>query len=589
MIVYDSHHHSAPVDISHAIWSPDCEARDALAFILNECFVNNMFCIDLLNDHQVVHCNASCEDWRDALLIHLLKGMCILVPSSPSCKVVAQDSLSSAHLSYVLCRLLLSAYQNHQINVCEFTLCCASVDIHPAADCSGSGRKLEGKLEQWLKARKPIVECAADVFASINKLHKLSISSLTFLASLHDIRFDSTVKEVQCDAILSHLVTGACSHAGGCLCSSTRSAFPVSPRSSKTGGLQLHILKGILKSVNRKAFLRVLHVLDISHSPDDTIKTFRSLLRSHCASLCVQMKKTSLRAQDSNLPDVREASLESVVSNWPQRVSYVEKANMIHDFRSLTSSKVLKSFTCASCAKCMRDINRTDIPILDINLDLLRIPVSSAPGVPPLPFTDGPLCGVLVDPSGVLQQSDGSTCLSLCPSCRSALSRNKLPRFSLANLNVIGPVPPELKDLTLVEELIVACCRAKLCIVKLQDHRNDIELPTIQRGIKGHVIVFPQHPETVSKVMPSSLSDITTLVCVIFCGSTKPTLQWLKEKARPLVVRRGVVLKALQWLRTTIHYIKMLLSMVREYQHCQRRMYFNTALNTSLCLQHLMR
>ena len=45
--------------------------------------------------------------------------------------------------------------------------------------------------------------------------------------------------------------------------------------------------------------------------------------------------------------------------------------------------------------------------------------------------------------------------------------------------------------------------------------------------------------------MPAPLSDIITLVCVIFCGSAKPTLQWLKEKAHPLVVRREAVLKAL--------------------------------------------
>jgi hypothetical protein len=35
---------------------------------------------------------------------------------------------------------------------------------------------------------------------------------------------------------------------------------------------------------------------------------------------------------------------------------------------------------------------------------------------------------------------------------------------------------------------------------------------------------------------------------VLFCGSTIPTSQWLKEKARPLVVRREVVLTVLRWL-----------------------------------------
>lgn len=127
--------------------------------------------------------------------------------------------------------------------------------------------------------------------------------------------------------------------------------------------------------------------------------------------------------------------------------------------------------------------------------------------------------------------------------------RGKLPRFVLANLNVIGAVPPELRSLTLVEELIISRCRAKFCIVKLQDYNNDVDLPTVQRGIKGHVIVFPQHPENLPDVMPPAISDIIAPICILFCGSTIPTSQWLKEKAHLLVVRHEVVLKALHWLR----------------------------------------
>ena len=97
---------------------------------------------------------------------------------------------------------------------------------------------------------------------------------------------------------------------------------------------------------------------------------------------------------------------------------------------------------------------------MDINLDILRHPASIAPDIscngPPMPFTDGPLRGILIDSTGVSCDSNNMTCLALCPPCKSALSRNTLPRLSLANLNVIGPVPPELGDLTLVEEIIVA-------------------------------------------------------------------------------------------------------------------------------------
>ena len=58
---------------------------------------------------------------------------------------------------------------------------------------------------------------------------------------------------------------------------------------------------------------------------------------------------------------------------------------------------------------------------------------------------EGPLKGILIDPTGALHNGEGSTCLALCPPCKSALARNKLPRLSLAKLNVIGAVPPDLK------------------------------------------------------------------------------------------------------------------------------------------------
>jgi len=155
---------------------------------------------------------------------------------------------------------------------------------------------------------------------------------------------------------------------------------------------------------------------------------------------------------------------------------------MIHEFRSSTSLDALRPFTCASCAERVRGTKWSDVPLIDINLELLRPPLQTTPNVgciaPPMAFADNPLEGVLVERGGVFCDDAHGMYLALCPPCKSALSRNRLPRFSLANLNVVGPVPAELKDLTLVEEIIVARCRAKLCIIKLQDHRDDVELPT---------------------------------------------------------------------------------------------------------------
>ena len=525
-------------------------ARVALSSFLTECCLNDMFCFDLLNDHAIV-LNDSHDERRAAILIHLLNGKCTSVPSTPSCKLLAHDASSAIHLSYHLCSLLLAAHQNALIPFHIFSLCCESIGLH--ATTTFPGRELQSKLQQRLKHRKPLIECQ-DMFGMLNKLEQLGVGSLSEFIYLHGIEFNFSTKDTALDAIVCHLITGACDNADGELCpfSVNSTSFASSDR-SKPIDLQLRILDGVLKTAHRKVFSRILRVLNVAHSPVDSIKVFRSLLRKHRTYLRAGGQTVQTHHHELDVQRDRDTAFATVAKAWPQRISHGEKADMIHEFRSLTSSNALKSFTCGSCAESVCDTKRSEIPLMDINLELLRRrPAWTTPDVgciaPPMPFSDGPLEGVLVDPAGVFCDDDRGVCLALCPPCKSALSRDKLPRFSLANLNIIGPVPTELKDLTLVEEIIVARCRAKLCVVKFQDHRDDVELPTVQRGIKGHVIVFPQHPEAVSNIMPAPLSDIVTPICIIFCGSTKPTLQWLKEKARPLVVRREAVLKALEWL-----------------------------------------
>ena len=103
--------------------------------------------------------------------------------------------------------------------------------------------------------------------------------------------------------------------------------------------------------------------------------------------------------------------------------------------------------------------------------------------------------------------------------------------------------------MTMIEEMLVARCRSKQCIVKLQDHRNDVSLPSSQRGFKGHVIVYPQKVEELATVLPPPIDDVVHPICVVFVGPVLPSQSWLKEKAYPLVVRREVVRQNLLWLK----------------------------------------
>ncbi|KAJ7804543.1 hypothetical protein B0H14DRAFT_2612245 [Mycena olivaceomarginata] len=67
-----------------------------------------------------------------------------------------------------------------------------------------------------------------------------------------------------------------------------------------------------------------------------------------------------------------------------------------------------------------------------------------------MPYEEGPLHDLLVDPDGVSFPDTGAPTLSLCTTCHSCLKHNKLPPLSLANRNFLDPVPEELKNLTVI-------------------------------------------------------------------------------------------------------------------------------------------
>ncbi|KAJ7748829.1 hypothetical protein DFH07DRAFT_691796, partial [Mycena maculata] len=95
---------------------------------------------------------------------------------------------------------------------------------------------------------------------------------------------------------------------------------------------------------------------------------------------------------------------------------------------------------------------------------------------------------------------------------------------------------------------MIARCRAKCWIIQLKEE-GDYSTPITQRGVRGHIIVYPQKPSAIAKVLPPSIDEVITPICVIFVGSNPPTLEWLQKKAKPLTVRKEKVLNALTWLQ----------------------------------------
>jgi hypothetical protein len=104
--------------------------------------------------------------------------------------------------------------------------------------------------------------------------------------------------------------------------------------------------------------------------------------------------------------------------------------------------------------------------------------------------------------------------LSLCSECESSLKNGKLPPLSLANKTFLGPVPEELKNLTVIEEAMIARCRSKCWIIQLKEENQNLVLANTQRGIKGHIIIYPQQPSKIATVLPAPIEEITSqFVC----------------------------------------------------------------------------
>lgn len=72
---------------------------------------------------------------------------------------------------------------------------------------------------------------------------------------------------------------------------------------------------------------------------------------------------------------------------------------------------------------------------------------------------------------------------------------------------------------------------------------------SVQRGVKGHVIVYPQYLLNIAESLPPSIEDIASPICVLFVEANKPSDKWLREHTRPLAVNTGRVRRALVWLK----------------------------------------
>ena len=132
----------------------------------------------------------------------------------------------------------------------------------------------------------------------------------------------------------------------------------------------------------------------------------------------------------------------------------------------------------------------------------------------------------------------------ICADCWTSLTKEKVPKFSVANKVWIGDVPKELQGLTIPEQRLIALYRHNSCIVKL--HSPFHSAATAQSAIKGNCISFPQDVVNIATSLPLQLEDLCDSLKIIFVGCRIPDRKQLKHV---LTVRKSKVSNALHWLR----------------------------------------
>ncbi|KAJ7592799.1 hypothetical protein C8J56DRAFT_780085, partial [Mycena floridula] len=127
----------------------------------------------------------------------------------------------------------------------------------------------------------------------------------------------------------------------------------------------------------------------------------------------------------------------------------------------------------------------------------------------------------------------------VCRSCSRCIKGKKfvsIPLFSWANGCWFGAVPPELACLTYVEELVIARAHTTKCWAKIN---AGLPGPLAQRAAHGNICIHPHEISSLATVLPQPISTLSDDIVVIF--------------VTPLLVRRGRILRALQWLKANNH------------------------------------
>lgn len=145
---------------------------------------------------------------------------------------------------------------------------------------------------------------------------------------------------------------------------------------------------------------------------------------------------------------------------------------------------------------------------------------------------------LVLHPAGIAGEG-----VQVCDICVCSLRRARTPPRSLANglWTGINCRPPELTDLKLPEQALIALHRVRLHLVRLGQKWHQ-EKPL---ALRGHVCTLPQDPGPAVRRLPRDPEELADTIHVVFVGSKMPTPEVLAHYTE---VRRRRVRDAIEWL-----------------------------------------
>src|SRR5579859_5497442 len=291
-------------------------------------------------------------------------------------------------------------------------------------------------------------------------------------------------------------------------------ALPQKPRKDQRVRSNEQIAKRRTQRLQRKSYVRTSARAEAQSRWIRSAEDVAALARKRYNFLFTNgLNGVRLRELDEQFAELLEAEEE-----FPPQLPDMKDlyADFYNEMMELT-----KNVVCASCGCIDHHIGKfTSVSVDDAWLHLLQVDPSLVPfdfksGIAPLDESH-----IMIDPNGIIDEAS----LYVCHSCQKSFQAEVLPPESLAHYRWIGPVPPELQDLTWMEELLIACAHLTGCIVRLQNRNS-----TSHFSLKGHVILLPQDTTKLLNILPLAPSNLPDIVRVVWVGKPVQDIDRLRD------------------------------------------------------------